>query len=242
MTARSFGTGANSATPAERHLVIRASTWDGGGPLVLVAHGLLSNALTYGPAAIRRDLDYLANTGCLVVAADLAGDAWGNAASVTAAENVITWAASRYGCDTSKVSWLADSMGFTVAVNWATAHVAQVGAIIGRLPATHVDALHDRDGAVGPTVVAAYGTEAAWDAAKGTRDPISKAAALVALKDRIRCFYSTTDTLVLPAEVQAFATAVGCRAVPMGAFAHDMTAMTSQVHAESQASFIWSRL
>jgi pimeloyl-ACP methyl ester carboxylesterase len=244
VVARTTGTGRYVAS--EGDMTIVANSYSTGGPLVLVCHGAGASALTYGPLAQRRDLNLLAESGCVVVCADLGGaNTWGNDTFLTRVDQVRTWAAANLGADLSRMVMIGRSMGGMGALNYAWRNPTLVKGVVLQAPVVAADALHDRDLAgIGALIDTAYGGGAAWDTAKPNRDPSATApAALIAeLKDKYRIWYSTTDAVVLPADIDAFVALTGVRAIPLGAVTHDDTSIAAAIHAQSQAEWLWSRI
>jgi len=243
MTRRTSGVGRYAGS--ERDLVWTSSDFTSGGPLVIVAHGLLGGTANYQPGNARRTMDLLADAGCVVVAADLGGaSTWANDTFLERVANVINWARLTYGADTSRVAFIGDSMGAMGALNWAWRNTAQFACASLRVPVVAADALHDRNGAIGTAIDAAYGSLANWNAAVATRDPsASGPAALIAeFADDVRLWYSTDDPTVLPADIAAFTAATGVRAQPLGAVQHDEADIYAAIPAEYEARWILSRL
>lgn len=247
MTVRSYGAGRVAA--AEADLVITAPGYAGGGPIVVVCHGAGGGPSNYTPAAHRRDLDLLANSGCVVVVAELGGGStWGIDTVVHATTGriraAIDYAATAWGGDLDRVALIGDSMGAMNALNFMwRAPAGTVKAAALRVPVVAADALHDRNGAIAALMDAAWGSGANWEAAKDTRDPsaAANAAAISAFKDSVRVWYSTDDPTVLPADITAFTAATGVEARPLGAVAHTEALIYGAVHAQDQATWIWSR-
>lgn len=96
------------------------------------------------------------------------------------------------------------------------------------VPGTHIDNVHDENrSGLADEIEAAYGSAAAWETAKTTRDPISIATDLTAIP--MRLWYSTDDTLCLPAEVTAFASLAGATATSIGAAGgHSISTLNTQ--------------
>lgn len=244
MAARTRGTG--GYTPSEEHIVITSSTYDGGGHPVVVCHGGGDGGDQYEPAALRRDLNVLADTGLVVCAADLAGlHTWGNDAGTAAVTAMLAWLATNYDTDNSKVVFVADSHGALTAINWATRNPALTAAVVLRVPCVALDAAHDRNvGGFATTIEGCYGGLAPYNAALPTHDPshptmVAQQISL-GLVPKMRAWYDTGDPIVLPAEVEGWAAATGTRLIPLSGTANHEP--WSKVHARDQASWIWSRI
>lgn len=243
MPRRSRGTGRYAASEAD--MVITSSSYSGGGPLVIVCHGFGATPANYSPPANRRDLDLLAETGCVVVIGALGGTGtWGNDTFLARLADLRTWAASAYGADLARMALIGDSMGAMGALNYAWRNPSLVAACALRVPVVAADALHDRDPVgLGASIDAAYGGSTTWeDTHKAQRDPSLNTSAITAYgASKVRIWYSTDDPTVLPSDITAFVAATGVRAVPLGAVAHNEAAIYNAVHAEDQATWIWSQ-
>lgn len=244
MAFRSHGFGRYQA--GEDDLVIVSSTYQGGGPLVIVCHGFGGVASTYAPAHLRRDLALLADAGCVVIAGALGGiSTFGNDASLTATANLRTWAESAWDADISRVALIGDSMGGMGALNYHWRNTGHVRCSVIRQPVVAADSLHDRDpSGLGAAIDTAYGGGAAWDAAKADRDPSAAGpAALIAeFADDVRLFYSTNDLVILPSEVASFTALTGVRAMPLGPIGHANDSLAAALPARYEAEWIMSKL
>jgi len=242
VTRRIYGPGPDGETA----LVIVSSTYGGGGPLVMVAHGTGSSPSFYLPSTMRRDLDMLASIGCVVLIPDLGGaNTWGLDLAVHPSTGRIatarTWAAANYGADLTRMALIGDSMGGQNAILYHRLIPANVKCTVLRCPVVAADALHDRDGAgLGALMNAAYGSAPNWEAAVPTKDPshANQTAVISTFASKVRAFYSTNDPNILTSDVTNFAAATGVSIRPMGAVGHSPTS----VHARAQADFIWSKL
>lgn len=242
MTLRSFGTGRTHT--GEGDMAIVASGYQGGGPLVVVCHGAGGSHATYSPPAMRRDLDLLARSGCVVVVADLGGtNTWGNDSFLARVASARTYAQTVWDADLTRMALIGDSMGAMAALNYHWRNPTLVRCSALRIPVVAADALHDRTPAgLGALIDIAYG--GAWEANVATRDPSAAgpAALIAGFAADVRVWYSTDDTTVLPADITAFTAATGVRAIPLGAIGHSDPALAAAVQAQTQAAWIWSRL
>jgi hypothetical protein len=245
MTRRTY-TGVDVDVDGQRILTLTAPGYTAGGPLVMVGHGFAADHTFYQPPDRRRDLELLAETGCVVVIADLGSNAWCNDDFLDAADTAIAYAADRYSADVSRVAWVGDSMNGAGALNWRWRHPTTGGPCALRLPSVALDALHDRDEPAGiaAAMEGAYGGESEFEAAMPTRDPShpDNTALIAAFADDIRIWHSTDDPVILPADITAFVAATGVRAIPLGEVAHDPALVYPAIHAHAQAEWIWSRL
>lgn len=247
MVSISYGNGRVGA--GEDDFIITADGYQGGGPIVVVCHGAGGGSSAYAAPANRRDLDYLANTGCVVVVADLGGpQTWAldlvvhpTTGRIKAA---IDHAVAAWGGNANRVALMGDSMGGMNVLNYMwRAPAGSVKAAAIRLPVVAADALHDRNAGIAAFMEVAWGSPAGWEAAAPSRDPSApaNAALIAAFKDSVRIWYSTDDPIVLPADIAAFTATTGVVARPLGAVAHTDTLVYPAVHAQDQANWIWSR-
>jgi pimeloyl-ACP methyl ester carboxylesterase len=225
----------------EKQTVFIPHTLKSSSPLVVVVHGVAANAAWYAEDMERyRPLEAIAETGMVVVAGDLgaAGDGWGNPTQVTRIGEVITWAGTTFDCDTSRVHLVADSAGGAGALNWARANNNRVGGIALRAGVCDVDAIYTGGNPGLATLIdIAYGGN--WNVAKATSDPALNTAELVPVAARIRCYYSSGDTIVPAAPTLEFCADVGCQAVPIGAMPHGDLIMTG-IQDGDLVSWLWS--
>lgn len=231
----------------ETDTTIVGDTYSGDGPLIVVCHGAGNTSVTYADTpGNRRDLEFLADRGCVVVIPDFTGanGTWGNDAALTRIGEIRTYAAATWGADLNRMGFIADSAGTMDALNYHWRNPSHIKCTAARIPVVAADALHDRNVLLGNLINSAYTNEAGWDAAKANRDPSASApAALIeAFADDVRIWYSTDDTIVLPADVTTFTNLTGVRAIPLGAIGHDQAVLSAAVHADAQAAWIWSRL
>src|SRR5688500_12413786 len=137
------------------------------------------------------------------------------------------------------MAMIGDSMGAQGALIYMVANLAQVACVVGRIPVVAADALHDRQPAgLGLLIDSAYGSSANWEAAKATKDPSAAgpAAAIAAVADRVRLWFSTDDPTVLPdVDIAAFTAATGVEARPLGAIGHSQDTLGPAVDAHNQA-------
>jgi len=227
-------------------MVLTSATYSGGGPLVIVCHGAGQTPANYATGPQRQDLDMLADSGCVVVVADLGGiNTWGLDTVVHPTTGRIaavrTWAATAYEADLTRMALIGDSMGGQNAILYHRLAPANVKCTVLRAPVVAADALHDREPAgLGLLMNIAYGSAGNWEAAVPTKDPshANQTAVIAGFADNVRIWYSTNDPTILPADVFSFATATGVDLRIMGAVGHDPV----KVDPRAQAEWIWSRL
>lgn len=238
MARRLIGLGEYHAS--ERHLAVLPAAWspDDAAPLCIVAHGWFSDAWSYLPRALHQDLEILAEAGFVVVAADLGGQStWGNQTFLSRADSLISWAVTKFGVDTTRVSWIADSMGAAGALNWCARHPPQVGAVVLRLAAVNLDELVVRDDPAGiaGAIAAAHGND--WPVARPLFDPALNTALVARFAERILVEWSTDDP-VMQGDDATYGEGLDAAVLPMGPTAHDVALFYPAIPGRYQAQFI----
>lgn len=231
------GYGAGRTTEAFAFVYGRHRSKVAGSIPLVVCHGFGGDALQWydsalGVAKLTRALGL---TEQPLLGADLDGlSTWGRAGFVDAIEDIIVHANSVFGTRTDLVGMLGLSMG-GLGLNWVRQNANRLAAYAGLLPVAALDAMHDRDpGGRGATIESAYGGTSAYNAALAANpscDPnaATSIAVLTTLKSKMRLWYSSDDTTVVPSEVTGFASAVGCEATNVGAVGHSLNWDTQQV-------------
>lgn len=213
-------------TGTEASVVMHGRQSPGGTP-VIFCHGLLVGAVQSFAAEgqVQRELAdrYEVTSG----GADLGGlSTWGNDASVAAVDSLITYMGSNYGTKTTRVVIYGTSMGGATALNWAMRNPTKVAALGLTAPVVSLQGIHDRDPiGIAALVDTAYTNHAGYLAALATHDPshANNRDVIRTLGPRTRLWYSTTDNVIDPAEVLAYAGWSGCTLDSMGAIGHSAT-------------------
>lgn len=192
---------------------------DASQPGILYAHGhgdatgieLLNPGYTYDLAA----------KGA-IFSGGYAGYAWGNDASLAFMDSGKTYLQGELGAKAGGVYLIGGSGGAITVCNWARAHLSSVKAIALNIGPPNIEIMRSTNrGGYQAEIEAAYGGNAAWQAARPTHNPVEFASVFNGVIP-IKMWYSTDDPTVLPAEVQAFATAAGAELVSMGAIGHSV--------------------
>lgn len=230
MTFRSVYT----STGSEAAVVVHGRNRPGGTPVIL-CHGYNIGALQWyaseGEMA-HRMCDAFEVTA---VGADLGGTStWGNAASITALDALITWAGTNHNTSTSKVALYGTSHGALTALNWAMRNPSKVAAIALTIPAVSLQGIHDRDPAalgLQAAIDAAYTNHAGYLAALSARDPSTadNLRTLRALGPVTRVWYSTTDNIIDVPEVTTFGAGTGATLTSIGAQGHGLGTSQAEV-------------
>jgi pimeloyl-ACP methyl ester carboxylesterase len=223
---RSKGTGIYRAS--ERHILRtsdegrRNATTVG----ILALHGAGNDAsfVDEFPPAIE-----LAARGYLVLGIDAGGlTAWGTDTAIAAVSDGRTYLQAN-GAASGEIVLLGSSMGSMTALNWLRANPTLVACAALALPIPDVEAVRANNrGSLQAGIEAAYTDNAGWQTARPTHNPTEYVAALVTAAVPIRLDYSTSDTIGLPAETEAFASALGSIATldSMGAVGHSFASLS----------------
>jgi poly(3-hydroxybutyrate) depolymerase len=218
-------------------------------PLVILCHGSDQRGAGFYAEvpATQRDLSVLANAGCVVIAIDhgdpFIPDNWGSDTAIARVDEAITWAATKFGCDTTRVGIQADSAGGPTALGWAWRNPSRLAGCIVKAGVVAIQLTYDRNVLLKALIEGAYGGAAAWTAAAPTHDPshANQVASIQAINDRVLHMYSTGDGLILPSDVTALAASTGIQTMVFGNMAHDQTLMPPALPAEYMAKWMLDR-
>lgn len=220
-------------TPPEVHASLVSPNYRNAmnGRLVVYCHGAGGNGFIDG-ADIRQDLIHHANRR-MVIHAGMQGDPYnwanpgnaGTTAGTGAISALISYMATTYNADTSKVLFVADSMGAASAINWAVRNVSQFGGAVLRVPAFALQAIHDTNAAsLAASMETAYGGLAGLQAAYPTRDALHPTFIsnfnTLGITNRVRVMYNAADPVIAAANVLAFRDATGVETIEMGGPSH----------------------
>jgi pimeloyl-ACP methyl ester carboxylesterase len=200
----------------------RLTPRDGTAKGVLFAHG---SGGTFHTALGIPAIPEVARSGFVVLSGDLGGGVtYANNATMTRMDEAVAYLRSGNRASTGKLSLIGSSMGAANVLGWARTHISEVERIALLIPVVDVeDVRANNRGAEQAGIEAAWGGNAAWQAARPTRNPIEYAAALAGIP--IKCWYATDDSIVMPSRVQAFADASGAKLSSMGAVGHSAAAV-----------------
>lgn len=230
----------------ERWMVTLSTSYAGGGPLVIYVPGVAADGWALaGNLPYRRDLDLLAQAGCVVFSSTFAdqaggdgGASWGNQYGRDTIDLAIAHAASEYDADTSRLAFIGSSEGGVLALNWAWRHPEAVAAVATHLSPVDVQALYDGNAIAKATIDLAFDAYGGWAVNRDDHDPAANYEAIAAIADRVRCYYSTNDGLAPEADHQALAAATGVRIVPIGEVGHDK----GMLPFDEEAAWLFSKL
>lgn len=188
--------------------------------LVVWCHEHGASGLTWNGVRDAQCQSAIADAGLPAASADLGGPAtWGNDASTSAIDDLWNLMKTKWGVPADKIVLLAGSMGNLTAFNYLRANPTKVAAVASMLPAVDLAYFHDSnpEGNTDPAEIeAAYGGLATYQSALPTHSPkVHKAAGCP-----IHIWYSSNDTLALPATAEQFASDVGAGMTSFGAVGH----------------------
>jgi hypothetical protein len=146
---------------------------------------------------------------------------FGNAASVTALTNLVSWITTNYTYPSGfKVGFVGLSAGMIEALNYGWRNTTRVAGMIGVIPGTNTDSLHIRNpfGTTTTDINNAYAGD--WPSNRPARDPHLNAASIRPFGDKIRMYFSSDDFAALPGEVIEDARAWGAQALSFGSYSH----------------------
>lgn len=137
-----------------------------------------------------------------------------------------------------KVVIIGDGVGALDALNWAWRQQDKVLALILRSPVVALEDYHARNaGGQAAAIEAAYGGLAAFTAALPDHDPMQNLDKLELLAHRIQCWVGSSDTTVLPAEVEAFSALIGAEYHELTGFGHTQAITGSPVDKQAVWAF-----
>lgn len=174
-------------------------------------------AVTTLASPFRKLPQYLAGLGVPVLSIDCgnnagtaAGYAWGNDIAATRIELARTTTLTLAGLKNDKVALIGGSGGFCNALQYARQFPARVGGVAGIVGLVDLDGFRDSNiGGFQAAIDTQYGGNAAFEAAVPTHSPLAYAATIQAASYPVKGWWSSNDTSVLPATVDAF-----CAAAP----------------------------
>lgn len=236
----SYGVGYSALAPTEQQITAYGRKYVAGSATgCLIFHGSTDKAISpyktpYGSGLPGTGLmEALAQRGIPSMSADWAGaNPWGNDTAIARVGDGYSWFTSTSAraaqAKTGKVLLAGFSMGACNALNWATRNLPSVAAIVIGIPVVDMQHMHD-DGIDATVMETAYGGLAAWQAALPTHDPINFASTFAGVP--IAAWYGDPDTdgVIRPADVEAFAAAVGSSCVlhSLGSAPHNVNLIPS---------------
>lgn len=229
------GTGYAPSAAAEKYVL----AWHrkhrvGHGPGALLFHGSSDDAThvlskPYGTGLPQTGImKALTNAHVTCLSTDFGGlSPWANAASVARVQDGFNFLSQHAE---PPFFLIAASMGAAVALNWAKDHLPDVAGLALLLPVADMKDAYDNDRGPGlrAQILAAYGSDAAWQAAEPTRNPVRFANVFTTKPTEI--WYASNDPAAVPSRVEAFAASADAELNPLGPVGHNVSsAPTAEV-------------
>jgi hypothetical protein len=214
--ARYVGAGVNG----EAHIELLPKFWKGDGTKtgILFTHGAGGNELearnpNYPQVNMLAFLETFVEAGFPVLSCYLGGDQWGNASAVSKVTAARSYLSATMGASSTRVAFVAQSMGHLSAMNWIAASAGNKAAAAFVISSMGVCDLQNiyAGGGYTASINAAYGG-AYNNATQGpASNPTTNAATKYAGLNWLG-FVGTSDTTAPAAQAQALATAIGSTA------------------------------
>lgn len=188
--------------------------------VVIACHGYLGTARVFldDPPSpnLGKFTRNLAALGFLIVSVDV-GNTWGNATASARIEQARSFAATK-GAASDKVVLLGVSMGHLTAMSYRRDFPTKVAGVVGIMPACDLNDLRNNNRASSQASI-----DTAWSVVSpaplpASADPTSNVNVLQGIP--WTAFYSTGDTVVLPATVTYFSDLMGGSTVISGSADH----------------------
>lgn len=207
--------GYSSGHPGDYGMLLTPKGWRGDGTVYggIALHGATGLPMVYtdpsssGPSSIQIAHYEVLACGRPLFCPYVQGDQFGNATATAVIDDAIAVLAT-IGCKAGKAFLFGESMGAGEAFSYALQHPTKVTSITGIVPMSNLLTIwqNNRAGVTASINAAAGGTYV--PATHGpTMDPNVFGASLAGIP--IDLWYSSNDTIVLPAEVQALAALIG---------------------------------
>lgn len=152
----------------------------------------------------------LADVGVPFISAVFGGaNLWGNDTTQTRIGQAWTYVKAQMGCKTDKFIGIGVSKGALALLNYARNNPSNVAAIVGIVPVVNLPNVYADNASLQAEIDTAYTNHATYLTALPTHDPNANAATHLSQAIPMEFIYGASDTVVRPADVSAFATAVG---------------------------------
>lgn len=190
------------------------------------------------------DVRRLAEHGYPAIAGDFGwttsgnGSLWGNSTMVARMKAAWDWMIANYGARQDQVLIAGYSAGFVAAYNFARTYPGKVAAMAANVPGVNLRDLHDRNVlGLAANMEAAYGgTLTSFNDAMPVSNPAENLSELEGIP--IKAWYSTNDTICLPADTLALdAGVVSASVESVGARGHTGGPFGVEDHAEFLADY-----
>lgn len=218
--------GSGGYAPSETWVRVRAmdNTGDNTHPLVMSLHG--ATGVSYSALLpiinTASQLFEIAAGRYTVFSPDAGGGVtFGNDTALNAIAAAQTHAKASHGAKTGKIALHGTSMGAANALGYTRANPSNVACVVGTIPAIDIEDIRANNrGGYQATIHTAYGSNALWQAARPTHNPVEFASEISAIP--VLLFCSSNDPICIRARADAFATAHGnTTIVDLGAVSHD---------------------
>lgn len=154
----------------------------------------------------------IAKEGIPCIAAEMSGQAFGNAAAMTDITNAITYMGAQLGTPTTKAHLIGISMGAYTGLRYAITNPTKVASFTGIIPLCDLDYIYQNNVAgLRAQIGTAWGVT--YPAALPAGAIISSTAAALAGNIPSRLYYSTVDALIPTAQVTTMGTTIDAEAV-----------------------------
>lgn len=180
-------------------------------PAVVALHGASGTEeqmLGSWPASIRNIVTAIVAAGYPMICPYAAGNSWGNLTAMDRITEAVAIARNGLGATTAPVALLGLSMGGCNALNWAKRNLADTACVVGVVPASDISDIHTNNRAgLTSQINTAHST---WtEGTRGTdHNPATFASSgLAGLA--YQAWGATSDSICLPATVEAVADAIG---------------------------------
>lgn len=222
---------------------------------VILAHGFFGNGDSFnvdtGDGPFRELVERIVMYKIPTIATDLGGGStWGNETLVSRLNTTITYFNAITGARTDRVILLGVSMGAASVLNWIRnwantgagsgndfANRNKVAAVVLLAPSVDLqDIVNNNRGGLGGAVSGAYsGYTGGWATQAPTANPANYASGYASVP--IRIWYSTNDSICVPATITAFATGSGATLTSLGAIGHSASTLDAQQLADWVAGY-----
>lgn len=190
-------------------------------PAILLMRGLTGSADQTGADEL---IPGLVRAGFTVITADLGGTAtWANSDFDDAMLDVVDYILLDRGHE--KLFIVAASMGGYEALHWMRHNegIYEKAALL--LPVANGQFTYAADGGIAASMDAAWSGN--WSAVQPTMDPSTPMNMRAHQRSRVRLWYGTNDPIAGSSALVNWASAVGCKALPLGNVGHTLGSMTA---------------
>lgn len=209
-------------------------------PGVIFCHGNTGRSWDSSGADFAQVVNALADAGYPVLSGDWGGSStWGNDTTIARITTGKAYLQASMGAKAGKIILVGASAGGQGALVWAAANPTLVSCLVGLLPVSDVnDIFVNNRAGIAANISSCY--SGGWSQATygATHNPVTIAAAggLTALK--MRLFYGTTDTIVIPSTVTTLAASAGANTVISSVPGDHVGATLASIDAATVLAFV----